>query len=129
MAIDFEDYANDPAVYWPPMADVAGEPVCDDFGNPTYDQPEKIACRWTDHEETFRDRGGNTRVSKSVILTTNNHVPADVMIKTGGVLWKGSIYLLTSEKDPFANTGAQLVQGVKAIPDADGEDTLYKVYL
>lgn len=68
-------------------------------GKPKYATPIDIKCRWEDIQEQFVDIRG-------AISLSNSWVYVDRDLKTGGVLWLGTVATLTSQSDPFANVGA-----------------------
>lgn len=91
------------AVYWAPSG-------FGPDGQPTYDTPIEIKCRWEDTHEVFVDSQGNDVVSNSMVYVGQD-------LKVQGQLWLGDMDHLTSQTDPTENEGAYAIRKFEKIPD------------
>lgn len=96
---------NQKAVYWP----YAG---IDDLGQPQYDAPFQIDCRWDDKHELFMNLQGVQEVSNAKVFPDRD-------TPEGGVLWKGKFSQLVSQSNPFLNPKAYIIKKFEKIPDID----------
>ena len=78
-------------------------------GQYTYEDPVAIKVRWHDEQVEFLDKNKAKQVSKAVVF-----VGQDVTLL--GVLWLGDIDDLTSDTEPFKNSGAYEIRGFVKIP-------------
>ena len=105
------------AVYWARDPD---NPV-DDFGQPRYDDPIGLQCRWEDTTEEFMDPQGEKKISRARVLVRVDVVP-------GGLMLLGDVDDLASDADPI-ELGALEIQSFQKSPTADGKDYLRTVML
>ncbi len=105
------------AIYWARDPD---HPV-DDFGQPRYDDPVGLRCRWEDTTEEFIDAQGEKKVSRARVLVREDVVP-------GGLLLLGDVDDLASDADPV-ELAALEIQSFQKNPTADGKDFLRTVML
>ena len=92
------------------------------YGRNTYDDPEELACRWTDTTEKFTDSKGEEKISNSVVYVAG--------VSVGDVLYLGTLDDIDLElSDPLKNDAAWKVERVDGIPNLKATETLYKAYL
>lgn len=103
------------AVYWPPTG-------ADEFGQPTWDEPEEIACRWEGVAEEFIDAVGDKQLSAAKVF-----VGQDVKIQ--GVLMLGELTDLESGGEPKGNEGAWEILQFSKIPNLKNTEYLRIAYL
>ena len=95
----------------------------DDNGQPTYETPVEIDCRWEDVVQEFVDNKGNRNVSKSVVYVDRD-------MKVGGVLLLGELDSGSiDEENPLQNEGAFEIRQVSKIPNLKNTEYLRVVYL
>lgn len=103
------------AVYWPPAE-------LDEFGKPTWGDPEEISCRWDDDQEEFIDTNGDRQMSMAQLIVDRD-------LELQGVIFQGTISDLTDPNDPKKNEGAWEIRKVMKTPDFKGKKYLREVYL
>lgn len=103
------------AVYWA----LAGT---DDNGQPTYENPVEISCRWEDVTMEFLDAFGETQMSQARV-----YVSQDVTI--GGVLLLGELSSSVDQDDPKANAGAWEIRRFAKEPNFKATEFLRTVML
>ena len=95
---------NQNATYWA----VTGVDVS---GDPTYDSPTKIKCRWENIAEIiYNDMGEEIKVSASVFVSF------DALV--GSYLYLG----ISEETDPTDQSESREVKGFSKVPDLSGCD-------
>jgi hypothetical protein len=100
------------AVYWEP-SEVGEE------GQMTFLEPIEIKCRWEDITEQYIDRAGTPQTSSARVYVDRD------LFKLG-VLWLppenlnlnegDALSQVTSEEDPFANSGAFEIRKFEKLP-------------
>lgn len=95
------------AVYWHHSGDDAS-------GQPLYDDPVELDCRWEDIHELYLDMNGNDQVTNAKVI-----VDRDLVVQ--GQLWLGSLEDLTSQEHPTENTGSFSIKKFEKIPDRKGK--------
>lgn len=103
------------AVLWP-VEDV------DEFGQPTFDEPVEISCRWEATQEEFIAPGGDRELSRAKLI-----VDRDISIKS--ILYLGDLDSVVDADDPRDNDGAWEVRLFKKTPNFRGTKYLREVYL
>lgn len=103
------------AVYWAPSG-------VDEFGKPTWEEPEEISCRWEDVAEEYIDSAGDKQLSSAKVF-----VGEDVEVM--GVLMLGELLDLESGSDPKDNSGAWEIRAYKCIPNLKANEFLRIAYL
>jgi len=103
------------AVYWEPIG-------FGPSGEPTFDAPVQIKCRWEDTSEVFIDGQGVNQVSNSIV-----YVDRDVKVQ--GQLWFGKLNELSSQNTPALNPGAYAIRKFDRIPDLKVKKFLRLAYL
>ena len=103
------------AVYWPSSG-------VDEFGQPTYDDPVEIDCRWETVREEFVAPNGDTEVSKAKLI-----VDRDMEVRD--ILYLGDLDSVVDPDDPKGNAGAWEVRLFKITPNFRGNKFLREVYL
>lgn len=98
------------AVYWAPKG-------VDDFGQPKYDEPVEIKCRWEDRNEQFINQAGEQVVSKSIVYV-------DRKLQLGGMLAKGTLENLTSQTVPANNPDSGEIRGWGEVPNINQDKFL-----
>jgi hypothetical protein len=77
------------AVYWAPVGN-------DEEGQPTYEGPVEIRCRWDDTTVQYKDYRGRDTVSRAIVYP-------DRALVNGGVLWRGRLTAVEYQAEPFRN--------------------------
>lgn len=103
------------AVYWPP-----GLPG--DDGQPTYEEPVEVRCRWDDIATEIRDYRERTVISNTTVMVDREMAP-------GGVLWQGELQYIQSQTEPFENTKAFEILKFAIVPQIDAKKALYMAML
>jgi len=100
------------AVRWPHTG-------TDKFGKSTYGSPVELRVRWDRVSETFMDKSGAQRVSKSKVMFASTDT-----VNEDDVLWEGQLADLDDahKADPFKNRNAWTVQGVMRTPTLRADD-------
>jgi hypothetical protein len=91
------------AVYWHHSGDDAS-------GQPLYDDPVEVACRWEDVHELYLGMDGNDQVTNAKVI-----VDRDMVVQ--GQLWLGALADLTSQAHPSENLGAFSIKKFEKLPD------------
>lgn len=102
------------AVYW----EVSGP---DGYGNYTYEDPVEIDCRWEDISEKYVARGGDEKISRSVVYV-------DRSMKEGSYLKKGELDSATLDS-PIDDADAFQIMRFSDVPDIKNQANLYQAYL
>ena len=90
----------------------------DQYGQPTYDEPVDIDCRWEDEIQEYIDKDGNQKLSKSVVYVDRN-------MEVGGVLLLGSLDDSgIDEENPLINEGASEIMQFCKLPNLRNTETL-----
>jgi hypothetical protein len=101
-----ERFMNQKAVYWAHVGD-------NESGEPEFDEPIEIRCRWDDLHEEFLDRNGATVISRARVMVDRD-------TPERGRLWLGVLEDLESESDPEANYGAYEIRNFSKVPNRQG---------
>ena len=102
-------------VYWAPAG-------TDDSGNPKYEDPVELKCRWEDNVQEYMDPAGNRMVSNAQVF-----VP--VKVETRGVLWRGRYDDVEDYTDPFANPDAYEIRRYTEQPNIRATKFLRSAWL
>lgn len=102
-----EKFMKQFAVYWEHHGN-------DDSGQPLFDPPIEIKCRWDDVHEVFLDLNGNDQVTNAKVM-----VDRDVVVQ--GQLWLGRLQDLTSQSVPIENQGAYAIRRFEKTVDKKGK--------
>lgn len=105
---------NSFAVYWPPLPE-------DQYGQPRYDTPVEVACRWEDRQDQYVDARGQVQVSNAV-------VKVQTTLATKGVLWHGRLADITGS-GPFDNVNAFAIDGIASVPTFNGTQADITIFL
>src|SRR5690554_523382 len=97
------------AVYWEPTGRV------DRNGNPVFEDPVEIDCRWEDVSELFLDENGNQQVSKAKV-----YVDRDVKLR--GYLKLGEIYGIS--EGPLKYSDVHTIRRFERLPNLRNTETL-----
>lgn len=103
------------AVYWAPLGE-------DSSGQQAYAAPVEIKCRWTDAQQEFLDKTGQTQMTKSVVM-----VDRDLTLL--GALRLGLIADLTDQANPFRNSDTSEIRQTGKVPTLDAKDSVRFVFL
>lgn len=103
------------AVYWATESN-------DQFGNPVYEEPVEIKCRWEDKQDLFRDKEGKEVVSSAKVWP-DRHLTLD------GVLWEGRLEDVPSQTHPFENPGSRAIRSTNSVPSLNAKQFARWVYL
>jgi len=103
------------AVYWPVLG-------VDEFGQPTWDDPVEIDCRWETVREEFVNPDGDQEVSRAKLI-----VDRDMEAKA--YLLLGDLDSVVDADDPQGNVGAWEVRLFRITPNFRGTRFLREVYL
>ena len=104
------------AIYWARVG-------YDVNGQPTYDSPVGIECRWEDTAEEFIDAQGTRCVSRAVV-----YVDREVTI--GGVLMLGDVDSSGLEEEyPLENEGAVEIKQFSKMPNLKATEYLLTAHL
>jgi hypothetical protein len=103
------------AVYWAPVG-------TDEEGQPSFEGPVEIRCRWENHIIEFRDYRGRTTVSRALVYV-------DRPLLCGGILWRGRLADVTAEVDPFKNASAWEIMAFGDVETLRGNETMYTALL
>ena len=93
----------------------------DNYGQPAYDSPVEIGCRWEDVSEEYFDSEGEKAVSDS-------HVYVDRDMEVGDVLLLGELESGIADS-PFDNDDVATVKKFEKTPDLRATEFLREVYL
>jgi len=104
------------AVYWAPQS------TFDEYGNPTFDAPIQIACRWEDNLMEIVNSDGTTQMSKAQIYT-------DRVVQRAGVLMKGVMDDVLDYVNPNENVNAEEILEFKEMPNLRKTGYLRIAYL
>lgn len=107
---------DDRCVYWANVGNTPG-------GDPIYDPPEELKCRWEDISELFISAVTNGQESSRSIVYVRK--PLTIM----GALCHCSFGELTDVDNPMNNEGTLSIRSVKNIPTLDQDDALMMAYL
>lgn len=110
------------AVWWSIDIDASGGVVTDDYGQPVYNSPIEIACRWEDIAEEFIKDKDEKSVSSSVVYVDRD-------MKAGDVLLLGELDSGVDENNPLDNDGAMRIQKFSKIPNLKATEYLRSAYL
>lgn len=104
MATDIylERVLKEKAVYWK----CTGR---DKNGQPIYDDPIEVKCRWEDQAKLFMNAQGQEEVSRAEVMVDRS-MPLD------SVLWYGSLNQVSNLVNPLSNEDAWHVRYFKRIP-------------
>ena len=105
------------AVYWP----LQSTPY-DQYGQPQWNLPVEISCRWEDTVEEFIAKDGTLQKSRSKVF-----VDRDVQL--GGMLMLGELGSGVNEDDPKQNVGAYEIKSFAKVPNLKIKEFLRTVYL
>lgn len=110
MAGFWRDFLNQYCVHWKKNG-------VDEFGQPEFDSPVELKCRWDEMAEQFIDASGSGEVSKAKVMLESD-------FSLGDYLWFGR---LSDEPDdsPLGAQGCWEVRGAEKTPNIDADDTLY----
>jgi len=101
------------AVWWKKLS-------ADEFGDPAYDDPVEIACRWEDKAVRFLDEKGEVSFSRSVVYV-------DRVISVGDLLRLGELESgMTSDVSEL--TGFVEVRRFENLPTLRATQALYTAY-
>lgn len=103
------------AVYW----EASG---VSDHGQPTYEAPVQIDCRWEGVTEEFIDSDGDRVLSRARLI-----VDRDIAMKS--VLWLGVLVDVVDENDPRENDDAWEVRQFRKTPNKGAKKFHREVYL
>ena len=103
------------AVYWAPSG-------VDEFGKPTWEEPEEISCRWEDVVEEYIDYKGDKQISAAKVFVGED-------VEAMGVLMLGELTDLESGGDPKDNSGAWEIRKFGKIPNFKNTEYLRIAYL
>lgn len=110
------------AVYWPLQSSDSAGDAFDDYGQPQWDGPIEIDCRWEDVIEEFIDASGTQQSS-------NAKVYVDRDVDVGGVLMLGELTDITDENNPKENDGAWEIRRFDKLPNMKATEFLRTAYL
>lgn len=108
-------YLNQMAVYW-------SKSGIDKYGQPTWNAPVEIVCRWEYKAKQYVHPTGTSMVSTCVVLI---HQDLDI----GGVLMLGDLYDVNYPDSPKENTNAFEIQQFEKIPDKKAKKFVRRIYL
>lgn len=108
-------YLVDKAVYWAPL-ESGGD------GQPTYDDPVEISCRWREETQQMVGRDGTEWTSQIMVVVDRD-------VEEQGVLWLGTFSELEDAGDPFGNEDAWRIQKFKKTSDLRGTDFVRRAFL
>lgn len=91
------------AVYWAPKE-------LDKNGNPVFDEPVEVKCRWTDMQRLYLKPNATQSVSRCIVL-----VDRDLLI--GGMIWLGKLADVEDQDEPSENKGAYIIEAFNKVPD------------
>ena len=103
------------AVFWAVKTDT------DKFGQPQYEAPVEIKCRWEDKAAKFENTEGEELVSQAIVYVDRDTKP-------GGYLWLGLLADLDGETDPH-KVGATKIRRFDKLPDIRNKNTLLTAFL
>ena len=95
----------------------------DEFGRPTFDEPEEIQCRWDDVAEEFLDPEGVKQVSRSKILLGQE-------VGVGGLLRLGVIEEIEESdfpEDPKEDEDVVTIRSVSRSPTLKATNSIWVV--
>jgi hypothetical protein len=104
------------AVYWGPTG------AADEHGQPLFDGPLEIKCRWIDTNEVYVTAGGENAMSAAKVL-----VDRDLVI--GGLLRLGDLDSVMDVLVPQNNPGVFDIQKFDKIPDFKPTKFLRRAWL
>lgn len=81
----------------------------DNYGQPTWDSPVEIDCRWEDVHEEFIDANEQRQISKAII-----YVDRDICV--GSILMLGALDSGVDEISPKQNDNAYEIQRFEKLP-------------
>lgn len=105
--IYMERILREKAVYWKCIGR-------DKHGQPIYDAPVEIKCRWEDQSKLFLNAQGQEEVSRAEVMV-DRKIPLD------SVLWFGSLNQVSYLTEPLRNEDAWHVRYFKRIPTRNGK--------
>lgn len=95
----------------------------DEFGQPVFDEPVEIACRWESKAMTFIDTEGKEAVSDALVYVDRN------MSVKGDRLWRGKLKELEGETDPHKVQDTFPVRHFGTLPNIRATENLLTAYL
>ncbi len=87
-------------------------------GDPSYDTPAAISCRWEERNVVFTNSEGEEAAASAVVFTK-------VDVDPGDVLFLGS----STTADPTAVEGTRRVEGVSKVPQLVGPEFERRAFL
>ena len=109
-------------IYWPPGSETSGGFDFDDYGQPQYDVPVQLKCRWEDMAEEFIGPTGTTELSRSVVYVESDVTP-------GGVLFLSELADVDDLIVPKNNAGAWEIRAFSKLPNFKATEFLRTAYL
>lgn len=106
-------FLNQTAVYW---GKGSGSGI-DSYGNPVFDDPVEINCRWEDVQEEFID-------SMDIRQTSRSKVYVEEDLEIGGVLMLGEYDTSLDDVNPKNNTNAWEIRAFNKIPNIRNTETV-----
>lgn len=106
------------AVYWSRLKDVNNQPLSDKFGQPAYNDPVEVDCRWDDKQEHLLTPAGTTIDSVATVY------PSVVPI-VGDLLWKGLLSEATNQQLVPGSPGVFEIKIAEIIPDRKAKENLH----
>lgn len=110
------------AVWWQAQTDGSGEIATDDYGQPQYNSPVQIICRWEDVAEEFMDANNEKAVSSSVVYVDRD-------MKAGDVLMLGTTDDIVDEINILENPNSGKIQKFAKTPNLRATEYLKVAYL
>jgi len=105
------------AVYWPLIAI-----SYDQYGQPQWDSPVEINCRWEDTTEEFIAKDGTLQKCRSKVFVDRD-------LQLGGMLMLGELDSSVNEADPKQNDLAYEIKSFAKVPNLRVKEFLRTVYL
>jgi len=104
------------AVYWAPTGSH------DANGQPTYETPEEISCRWDDVAEEFITATGSRELSRAQLIVDRD-------LEVTGMILLGTLGSSIDQADPHANVGAWEIRQTAKTPSLRGTKYLREAIL
>jgi hypothetical protein len=93
----------------------------DRYGNPTFDAPVEVDCRWEEVGQEYLSDKGEKQLSRAVVYV-------DRAMQMGDRLALGAMESDTPE-DPIAHTGSKQIERFDVLPNLKNTENLYTAYL
>jgi len=94
----------------------------DGYGNPSFSDPVEIDCRWSEHQELYKDNSGEERVSRAVVYV-------DREVTMDGYLKLGELDSSSVSDDPRDYNDAFMIKQIANIPNMRATNYLRKAWL